>query len=146
MSTTTTELKPNIGVFTDPQHNLWLDSASPSVEEIVKGDHLHPGEVVVQIRSTGICGYVSLFPPCTPQGNRTQQPYRRRSDVHFWHAGCIGPMIVTDKHILGHESAGEVYLSYLLPAPTTLTQCPFLDLALVDRRGASVRHDPQARR
>lgn len=30
------------------------------------------------------------------------------SDVHFWHAGCIGPMIVEDKHILGHESAGEV--------------------------------------
>jgi D-arabinose 1-dehydrogenase-like Zn-dependent alcohol dehydrogenase len=30
------------------------------------------------------------------------------SDVHFWHSGCIGPMIVEDKHILGHESAGEV--------------------------------------
>jgi len=61
MSTTTTELKPNIGVFTDPQHNLWLDSASPSVEEIAKADHLQPGQVVVQIRSTGICGYVSSF-------------------------------------------------------------------------------------
>ncbi|WP_423776846.1 hypothetical protein [Bacillus velezensis] len=31
-----------------------------------------------------------------------------RSDVHFWHAGCIGPMIVEDTHILGHESAGVV--------------------------------------
>lgn len=31
-----------------------------------------------------------------------------RSDVHFWHAGCIGPMIVTGDHILGHESAGRV--------------------------------------
>ena len=72
MSTTTTELKPNIGVFTDPQHNLWLDSASPSVEEIVKGDHLHPGEVVVQIRSTGICGYAPSFQPRTAQGNCTQ--------------------------------------------------------------------------
>ena len=30
------------------------------------------------------------------------------SDVHFWHAGCIGPMIVEDTHILGHESAGVV--------------------------------------
>lgn len=30
------------------------------------------------------------------------------SDVHFWHAGCIGPMIVTGTHILGHESAGEI--------------------------------------
>ncbi|KDQ61455.1 hypothetical protein JAAARDRAFT_30893 [Jaapia argillacea MUCL 33604] len=79
-------LKPNIGVFTDPQHNLWIDQASPSVEEIKKGDALQEGEVIVQIRSTGICG----------------------SDVHFWHAGRIGPMIVEDKHILGHESAGEI--------------------------------------
>ncbi|ETW85025.1 hypothetical protein HETIRDRAFT_154644 [Heterobasidion irregulare TC 32-1] len=92
ISTTTTtvtsslQLKPNIGVFTDPQHNLWIDSASPSVEEIQRGDTLAPGEVVVQVRSTGICG----------------------SDVHFWHAGRIGPMIVEDKHILGHESAGEI--------------------------------------
>lgn len=31
-----------------------------------------------------------------------------RSDVHFWHAGCIGPMIVEGDHILGHESAGQV--------------------------------------
>jgi L-iditol 2-dehydrogenase len=31
-----------------------------------------------------------------------------RSDVHFWHAGCIGPMIVTGTHVLGHESAGVV--------------------------------------
>lgn len=60
-TTTTTvasslQLKPNIGVFTDPQHNLWIDSASPSVEEIQRGDTLAPGEVVVQVRSTGICG------------------------------------------------------------------------------------------
>ncbi|KAI0321290.1 GroES-like protein [Amylostereum chailletii] len=81
-----TELKPNIGVYTDPQHNLWIDAAEPTVEQIKAGTHLEPGEVVVQIRSTGICG----------------------SDVHFWHAGRIGPMIVEDKHILGHESAGEI--------------------------------------
>ena len=31
-----------------------------------------------------------------------------RSDIHFWHAGCIGPMIVKDTHILGHESAGQI--------------------------------------
>lgn len=31
-----------------------------------------------------------------------------RSDVHFWHEGCIGPMIVTGDHVLGHESAGQV--------------------------------------
>jgi L-iditol 2-dehydrogenase len=33
----------------------------------------------------------------------------RRSDVHFWKHGHIGPtMIVTDECGAGHESAGEV--------------------------------------
>src|SRR6266536_3217459 len=32
----------------------------------------------------------------------------KRSDVHFWHDGCIGPMQVTSDHILGHESAGVI--------------------------------------
>ncbi|KAF8262762.1 GroES-like protein [Lactarius quietus] len=79
-------IKPNIGVFTDPKHNLWLDEAQPSAADIESGAALDKGEVVVEIRSTGICG----------------------SDVHFWHAGRIGPMIVEDKHVLGHESAGEI--------------------------------------
>ncbi|KAI9445752.1 GroES-like protein [Lactarius psammicola] len=79
-------IKPNIGVFTDPKHNLWLDEAQPSATDIQSGAALDKGEVVVEIRSTGICG----------------------SDVHFWHAGRIGPMIVEDKHVLGHESAGEI--------------------------------------
>ncbi|KAI0271783.1 sorbitol dehydrogenase [Russula aff. rugulosa BPL654] len=79
-------LKPNIGVYTDPQHNLWIDEADPSSADIQSGAVPAEGEVVVEIRSTGICG----------------------SDVHFWHAGRIGPMVVDDKHILGHESAGEV--------------------------------------
>lgn len=30
------------------------------------------------------------------------------SDVHFWHTGRIGPMVVKDSHILGHESAGVI--------------------------------------
>ena len=30
------------------------------------------------------------------------------SDVHFWHKGVIGPMIVTGDHILGHESSGMI--------------------------------------
>jgi len=51
-------LKPNIGVYTDPQHNLWLDNADPSVANIQSGATLGEGEVVVEIRSTGICGYV----------------------------------------------------------------------------------------
>jgi len=78
--------RKNIGVYTNPEHKLWVDDAEPSLASVEKGDTLKPGEVTVGIKSTGICG----------------------SDVHFWHAGCIGPMIVRDTHILGHESAGVV--------------------------------------
>jgi len=77
---------PNIGVFTNPKHDLWVADAQPTVEEVQNGSTLKAGEVTVEVRSTGICG----------------------SDVHFWHAGCIGPMVVTGDHILGHESAGVV--------------------------------------
>ena len=52
-------LKPNIGVFTDLWHNLWVDEVAPSVADIQLGATLAKGEVVVEIRSTGICGYVS---------------------------------------------------------------------------------------
>lgn len=89
MSATETIVKPtkaNIGVFTNPAHKLWIEETGPTVEDVQKGESLKPGEVTVAIKSTGICG----------------------SDVHFWHAGCIGPMIVEGDHILGHESAGQV--------------------------------------
>lgn len=49
-------LKPNIGVYTDPEHNLYIADASPSAEEVMNGDTLGLGEVTIQIRSTGICG------------------------------------------------------------------------------------------
>lgn len=48
--------KANIGVFTNPNHDLWVAEAEPSVETVVKGDSLKPGEVTVGIKSTGICG------------------------------------------------------------------------------------------
>ncbi|OQO11775.1 L-arabinitol 4-dehydrogenase [Cryoendolithus antarcticus] len=91
MSTTTTTTtvapaKANIGVYTNPEHDLWVADALPSQEDVESGASLAPGEVTVAIKSTGICG----------------------SDVHFWHAGRIGPMIVTDTHILGHESSGVI--------------------------------------
>ncbi|KNG87826.1 L-arabitol dehydrogenase [Aspergillus nomiae NRRL 13137] len=86
MATATVLEKANIGVYTNTNHDLWVAESKPTLEEVKSGESLKPGEVTVQIRSTGICG----------------------SDVHFWHAGCIGPMIVTGDHILGHESAGEV--------------------------------------
>ncbi|KAK0249768.1 L-arabinitol 4-dehydrogenase [Friedmanniomyces endolithicus] len=100
MSSTTTATtiapsKANIGVYTNPAHDLWVGEASPSKEEVEKGESLQPGEVTIAIKSTGICG----------------------SDVHFWHAGRIGPMIVTDTHILGHESAGVVVAKH--PSVTT---------------------------
>lgn len=50
--------KPNIGVFTNPKHDLWLADAKPTVEEVKSGKDLKPGEVTVEVRSTGICGYV----------------------------------------------------------------------------------------
>lgn len=61
MSTTTTatEVKPakaNIGVYTNPAHDLWVADAVPSQQDVEKGQGLKPGEVTVAIKSTGICG------------------------------------------------------------------------------------------
>ena len=89
ITTTVTETEPtmsNIGVFTNPKHDLWIAETSPTLSDVQAGKDLREGEVYIGVKSTGICG----------------------SDVHFWHAGCIGPMVVTDDHILGHESAGII--------------------------------------
>ena len=61
MSTTTTTtstkaVQPNIGVYTNPQHELWVADASPSQEEVESGESLKAGEVTVAIKTTGICG------------------------------------------------------------------------------------------
>lgn len=48
--------KANIGVYTNPQHDLWVAEAEPSVESVGKGDTLKSGEVTIGIKSTGICG------------------------------------------------------------------------------------------
>ena len=50
--------KKNIGVFTNPKHDLWIADAQPSLSEVKSQHGLKPGEVTVEIRSTGICGYV----------------------------------------------------------------------------------------
>ena len=55
-SSTTTVTKPNIGVFTDPAHKLWVSESGPSLEEVQGGQTLKAGEVTVGIKSTGICG------------------------------------------------------------------------------------------
>jgi hypothetical protein len=70
MSTTTaTQVKPtkaNIGVYTNPAHDLWVAEAEPSLEVVENGGDLAVGEVLLNVKSTGICG----------------------SDIHFWHAVC----------------------------------------------------------
>lgn len=48
--------KANIGVFTNPAHNLWINETEPTVESVQKGDGLKEGEVTIAIKSTGICG------------------------------------------------------------------------------------------
>ena len=63
MSTTTTATtivpsKANIGVYTNPAHDLWVADAVPSKEDVEKGENLKEGEVTVAIKSTGICGSV----------------------------------------------------------------------------------------
>ncbi|OOF92820.1 hypothetical protein ASPCADRAFT_517644 [Aspergillus carbonarius ITEM 5010] len=77
---------PNQGVYIDPAHNLYIADAEPTLEHVVDGSSLQEGEVTVTIKYSGICG----------------------SDVHFWKHGAIGPWVVKDAHILGHESAGVV--------------------------------------
>ncbi len=48
--------KANIGVYTNPEHKLWVGPAEPSLESVSKGDDLKVGQVTVGIKSTGICG------------------------------------------------------------------------------------------
>lgn len=48
--------KANIGVFTNPKHDLWISEATPTLESVQNGEELKEGQVTVAIRSTGICG------------------------------------------------------------------------------------------
>lgn len=54
--------KSNIGVYTNPAHDLWINEAEPTVESVQKGNEdLKPGQVTIAIRSTGICGQVHIL-------------------------------------------------------------------------------------
>ncbi|CAF3515969.1 unnamed protein product [Fusarium graminearum] len=55
-----TTLKPNVGVYTNPNHDLWVAPAEPSAEAVKSGSDLKQGEVSVAIRSTGICGHLKV--------------------------------------------------------------------------------------
>lgn len=48
--------KANIGVYTNPKHDLWISEAEPTVESVKSGSDLKDGQVTIAIRSTGICG------------------------------------------------------------------------------------------
>ncbi|KAF8966309.1 L-arabinitol 4-dehydrogenase [Flammula alnicola] len=69
----------NLAAFYNPAHEIHLvEKPRPKPG---------PGQVLLHVRATGICG----------------------SDVHFWQHGRIGDsMVVTDECGSGHESAGEV--------------------------------------
>ena len=63
---------PNIGVFTNPKHDLWVADAQPTLEEVQNGSTLRPGEVTVEVRSTGICGYSTPSFSVRPCMNRVR--------------------------------------------------------------------------
>jgi hypothetical protein len=52
--------RPNIGVFTNPKHELWIAPAEPALEAVQGGESLKEGQVTIAIKSTGICGLVSI--------------------------------------------------------------------------------------
>ncbi|ESK96500.1 l-arabinitol 4-dehydrogenase [Moniliophthora roreri MCA 2997] len=108
MSTTTTVLAGNPALYDprkvldDPEFRILVQGEKPSSDANIAAFYnpaheIHlvqkprpkpgPGQVMVHVRATGICG----------------------SDVHFWKHGQIGPtMVVRDECGSGHESAGEV--------------------------------------
>ncbi|KIW97854.1 uncharacterized protein Z519_01438 [Cladophialophora bantiana CBS 173.52] len=68
----------NPSLFVTSNHSIHLEETS-----IPKP---RPTEVLIHVRATGICG----------------------SDLHLWHRGAIGPLVVNHSHILGHEASGVV--------------------------------------
>jgi L-iditol 2-dehydrogenase len=78
LSNLQSQMPDNIGVFTNPAHELYLKS----------GPIPRParGQCLIHVRATGICG----------------------SDVHFWKKGHIGDMVVVGENGLGHESSGVI--------------------------------------
>lgn len=76
--TSTPASLPNPSLQVTPDHSLKL------VEAPVYAPR--KGEALVHIKATGICG----------------------SDIHFWKAGRIGPLVFEGDSIIGHEAAGVV--------------------------------------
>lgn len=68
----------NPSLFVTPNHRIELKETEIPTPS--------PTEALVHIRCTGICG----------------------SDMHLWHRGAIGPLVVDRPCILGHEASGVV--------------------------------------
>lgn len=71
-------LKKNPALVVTADHNIKVEEAPIRQPG--------PGEALIHVRATGICG----------------------SDIHFWKHGRIGDLVVAGDCILGHEPAGEV--------------------------------------
>ncbi|KAJ9652711.1 hypothetical protein H2198_008030 [Neophaeococcomyces mojaviensis] len=68
----------NPSLFVTPEHTLELRDTPIPTPTST--------QVLVHVRATGICG----------------------SDLHLWHRGAIGPLVVDHPSILGHEASGVV--------------------------------------
>lgn len=71
-------LTPNPALHVDEHHKIYMADSPPL--------HPSPTDCIIHVRANGICG----------------------SDLHFWHAGSIGDLIVSSPHCLGHEGAGSI--------------------------------------
>jgi len=56
------------------------------VDDFLVEEHLDPCDVRIAVKHVGICG----------------------SDVHYYEEGKIGPYIITEPMVLGHEASGIV--------------------------------------
>lgn len=70
---------PNPSLQVTAEHTIKLVSSTPIPS-------LEPGQVLIHVRATGICG----------------------SDIHFWKSGRIGSLTVDGDCILGHEASGQI--------------------------------------
>ena len=78
----------NIAAFYNPAHEIHLVQKPRPTPG--------PGQVLLHVRATGICGCVSGFHDSYDLF-LSFLVVNGRSDVHFWKHGAIGPMIVTDE-------------------------------------------------
>ncbi|PGH27448.1 hypothetical protein AJ80_00927 [Polytolypa hystricis UAMH7299] len=85
---TTVKAASSSTVLEDPMSNPSLQVTADHQLKQVEAPVLvpKPGEVLLHIKATGICG----------------------SDVHFWKTGRIGPLVVEGDCILGHEASGVI--------------------------------------